>query len=195
MMQITIYNFKGGVGKTSIALNIALTCNFGIITNDVYSPLEKVLSEKKFIKIFQEEALPDIPEDIDVIFDLGGHVDQRAIKAITETDQIVVPTTGDYINLQVTIDAITEIEKYTKKIVIIANRTSKNSFNKIKKILNHFCDYPVIELKESKAFSNIFSEKKSIQAMVNEGGLKAYNYRLINDQFNNLLKHIGITKD
>jgi|GEM_PF-3900400 len=46
-MKIAIYNFKGGVGKTSIALNIVLSAkdDYGVITNDFYSPIEKVLLE------------------------------------------------------------------------------------------------------------------------------------------------------
>ena len=50
-MKIVIFNIKGGQGKTSLAVNLALTLNAGVITNDVYSPIEKVLPEKQFMKI------------------------------------------------------------------------------------------------------------------------------------------------
>jgi len=191
-VHLTIYNFKGGVGKTSIALNIALARNFGIVTNDVYSPLERVLPEKQFLKIYQNKPFPTLSNEINVIYDLGGRIDKRAIGVIKESDFVIIPTTGDYINLQVTIDAIAEIEKYSKKIIIVANRAQKNDFSEIKKNLNIFYNYFVIELKESKVFSNIFKEKKSISAICNKGGLKAYSYRIINEQFNILLNHIGL---
>jgi len=191
-MKITVYNFKGGVGKTSISLNIALTCDFGIITNDVYSPLERVLRNEQFIKIEHDQSLPEIPDEYNIIFDLGGHIDKRAIEAIKQSDFVLVPVTNDFVNLQVTINAIGEIEKFNKNIVVIANRTVKNDFPEISQAVRKFYDYPVVELKLSKAFSNIFQEKKSIKDMVAEGGLKAYSYRFVNEQFDELLKFLGL---
>jgi cellulose biosynthesis protein BcsQ len=191
-MKITVYNFKGGVGKTSISLNIALTCDFGIITNDVYSPLERVLRNEQFIKIEHDQSLPEIPDEYNIIFDLGGHIDKRAIEAIKQSDCVLVPVTNDFVNLQVTINAIGEIEKFNKNIVVIANRTIKNDFPEISQAVRKFYDYPVLELKLSKAFSNIFQEKKSIKGMVAKGGLKAYSYRFVNEQFDELLKFLGL---
>lgn len=81
-MKITVYNFKGGTGKTSIALNLALTMQYAIISNDTYSPLEKVLDPKKFIKLEAGKDLPNLPEKYFIIFDLGGHIDPRAISAM-----------------------------------------------------------------------------------------------------------------
>ena len=194
-MKITVYNFKGGVGKTSISLNIALTCGFGIVTNDVYSPLERVLPDEQFIKIEHDQALPSIPDEYNIIFDLGGHIDKRAIEAIKQSDWVLVPTTNDFVNLQVTINTIGEIKKLNENIVVIANRTIQEDFDEIQQAIGQFHDYSVIKLKQSKVFSNIFQEKKSIKDMVAEGGLKEYNYRLVNEQFNKLLNFLRITND
>ena len=46
-MKLATYNVKGGVGKTSIAANFALTQNFGIVTNDIYSPLQRIFEKKR----------------------------------------------------------------------------------------------------------------------------------------------------
>ena len=78
-MKTTVYNFKGGVGKTVLSLNLALTMEYSIVTNDIYSPIEKVLDEDRILKIHHDEILPAFPADYNIIFDLGGHIDKRAI--------------------------------------------------------------------------------------------------------------------
>jgi len=71
-MKITIYNFKGGVGKTSIALNIALNLGLPVVTNDIYSPLERLLGEDKFIKLAKDQTIPTLSSEHSIIFDFGG---------------------------------------------------------------------------------------------------------------------------
>ena len=190
-MKITIYNFKGGVGKTSIALNIALSLDMGIITNDVYSPIENILPEKQFIKLEKDMSIPEIPEGMNIVFDLGGYIDTRAIEALRQSDKVLIPVTNDLINLQVTINAINEIREFNENLIIIANRTVKDDFSDISQAIKQFYDFPVLELKQSRVFSNLFQEKKSIRDIVKQGGLKAYSYRIINEQFDELLKTIG----
>jgi cellulose biosynthesis protein BcsQ len=190
-MKITVYNFKGGVGKTSIALNIVLSLDMGIITNDVYSPIENILPEKQFIKLEKDMSIPEIPEGMNIIFDLGGYIDTRAIEALRQSDKVLIPVTNDLINLQVTINAINEIREFNENLIIIANRTVKDDFSDISQAIKQFYDFPVLELKQSRVFSNLFQEKKSIRDIVKQGGLKAYSYRIINEQFDELLKAIG----
>ena len=190
-MILTVYNFKGGVGKTSIALNIALSLDMGIITNDVYSPIENILPEKQFIKLEKDMSIPEIPEGMNIVFDLGGYIDTRAIEALRQSDKVLIPVTNDFINLQVTINAIDEIWEFNENLIIIANRTVKDDFSDISQGIKQFYDFPVLELKQSKVFSNLFQEKKSIRDIVRQGGLRAYSYRAINEQFDQLLNVIG----
>ena len=59
----------------------------------------------------------------------------------------------------------------------------------------HYPGYPVVEIKFSRALPNIMKEKKSIREIVGEGGLKAYTYKPVADQFEKLIKTINaITK-
>jgi len=190
-MKITIYNFKGGVGKSSISLNLALSLDYGVITNDIYSPLEKTLTKEHLLKIKQTENIPDIPQDYNIIYDLGGYIDKRAIKALQNSDIVIVPTINDYLNLQVTIDTIQEIEAHNKNIILIANKTERGDFEKVKSIINEFYSYPILELKKSKSFQNILIENKSISQMCQDVGIKAYSYKTINKQFNKLIDTIN----
>ncbi len=189
-MKITVYNFKGGTGKTNIALNLALTMQHAIVSNDIYSPLEKVLDKKKFIKLAPDDNLPKFPKKYDIIFDLGGHIDPRAVAAMRQSDWVIVPTSRDFIDIQVSVNCINELKGYTDKIIVIANRTKKGDYERVRKAMRKFFPYSVFEIKQSKSLPNIFKEKKSVRDMVAEGGLKAYHYTAVMEQFDTLIKHM-----
>ncbi len=193
-MKIVIFNIKGGQGKTSLAVNLALTLNAGVITNDLYSPLEKVLPENQFVKVDLTSDFPNIEEDnIKLIYDLGGWIDIRCIKLLKEADLIIIPIINDYINNQVAINTIEEVKKYNENILIIANRTEKNDYEEIKTLINGFygTKFQVLELKKTTAFSKIFAKAKSIENIIKEDKLLAFSYREVEKQLQKIVNFIN----
>ena len=192
-MKIMVYNIKGGQGKTDIALNIALTLGFNLLTNEPLSPVELVLPAERFLKLKAKEVCPVLPDDFDLVFDFGGYLDDRAIVALQQSDYVLVPVINEFKDVHTTVNFIQEIEAYNSKIIIIANKTVRrkkgSDFNDIKNIMaEHYPDYPVFEIKQSRALPNLLTEKKSISEMVAEGGLKRYNYAAVKEQFDAILE-------
>lgn len=177
-MKITIFNLKGGQGKTTLSIALATLYDFFIVTNDEYSPIDSVLEEGKVKHLVQGEGLPDVPDDIDLIYDFGGHPDKRVIDAVKISDQIIIPVYyKSPLDMQTTINTVREIEEYNKNILIVVNLTQKESFEKASEVLNEFFDYPIFEVKESTAFIKMVEQGKSIKQLMDDNFLFKYHYK------------------
>jgi len=193
-MIITIYSFKGGVGKTSISVNLSLTLGWQVYSNDYYSPLEDVLAKERFKKYEPNEEIPPYMGKDSLIFDFGGQIDFRIIPAILQSNFVIIPLINELIDIRVTISTIEAIRELNDNIIIVVNRTQKDDFQQAKKqILEHY-NYPCFEIKKSRAVADVFKTGKSIQTMVARGGLKRFNYSGIDHQFKTLIKHIIINR-
>ena len=148
-MKFTVYNHKGGQGKSIISYNLALTMDFGIITNDPYSPIEDLFEEDRFIKLKPKDSLPEVPKEFDVIFDLGGFLDKRITKALKQSKCVVVPVINEYQDVQTTLTVLQGIEEYNKKIIIVVNKAQKNVFDELKSVMKKlYPKYPVFEIRD-----------------------------------------------
>ena len=68
-MKIAIWNLKGGQGKTVLSLSLAMLKGFYVVTNDVHSPIDDVLPEGHALRLGIKDVLPDVPDNIDLIYD------------------------------------------------------------------------------------------------------------------------------
>ena len=192
--NILIYSLKGGVGKTSIAANLALTLGYSIISNEPYSFIDKVLPSQKCLKLVPGQDLPPAKaiKDQGVIFDFGGHLDERVIDAIKMSNLVIVPIIDtDDVNIQPFLGTLMEIGKVTKNIAIILNRMSVDECKEMQKALKKAgYNYPTFEIKKSKVFNEVLKTKNSVREIVEQGGLKKYMYEKVSIQFDEIIRHI-----
>ncbi len=195
-MKVTVYNFKGGVGKTRIAVNLALTLSYGLITNDVANPLEDIFSESDLLKLGFDVPIPDIPNNYNVVFDLGGYVETRVVSALRQSDWVLVPFTNVTDEIEITMDTLYSVKDYNSNIIMILNKAVKGDCCKVLKILkyNNY-SYPLFELKKSNALKNIFLSRVSVKEAMGQSPLLKYHYSKVAEQFEKIIEHMEVREN
>ena len=206
-MKITVYSVKGSAGKTPIATNIALDKGYAIATNELYHVFDSFIPEEKLLPIEPHETFPEIPEDIDIVFDLAGSLSQQSpsiSSAIKQSDLVIVPIYNEIKSLNAGVHTILEISSLTKNILVIATKLQKQKkdifshweqstdFKNIETIIKSKVDFdiPILPLKFSKVFDTIFEKEKSINQIAEESALSKYAYREVINQFNHIYTFI-----
>ena len=211
-MRIAVYSSKGSAGKTPISANIALDKDFCIGTNEAFHVYDNLIEENKLIALHTEEAFPKeiVEHDIDIVFDLAGSISKLAVSissALKMSDHVIVPIYNEYKSLVAGLNTINQIKEYNQNIIVIATKLQKQKSDIFKDDWTKSEDFkniknavetkigegiPVLPLKFSKVFDNIFEEQKSIKQLMENDALAAYTYRDVSKQFEAIYNLIGI---
>jgi MinD-like ATPase involved in chromosome partitioning or flagellar assembly len=199
---VSTFSLKGGVGKTSISLAVQLELQkkgsaVKIITNDPVSPIGAVLDENDFVQLSKKQNFPkDLQKKGDWILDMGGYLDNRILPILKQSKTIIIPTFTDYPSLIATQRSVKEIESHNNKIILIANKTAKNDFMDTYETLRDVCgNYPVFPVKTSKAFENIYVERKAISQTMIDNPLLGKAYADVSEQVRKIINHLEGTEN
>jgi len=77
-MKITVYQAKGSAGKTPIATNIVLDREYAIGTNEAFHVFDGFIPDDRLLVLDLTESFPDMPDGIDIVFDLAGAISAQS---------------------------------------------------------------------------------------------------------------------
>ena len=210
-MKITVYNVKGSAGKTPISVNIALDHGYALGTNEPYHVLDSFIPDNLLLSVLPDECFPEIPDNIDIVFDLAGSISKTSksiTSALSQSDLVIVPIYNEVKCLQAGVHSIIEVSKFCKNIVVVATKLKKQrgevftnwndsrDFKNIKRVVQGSIeDYidnelEMLPLKLSTAFDSIFENEKSIKNMMEENKLLNHSYKEVQKQVDQLYRVI-----
>lgn len=207
-MKIVVYSAKGSAGKTPIATNIALDREFALGTNEHFHVFDGFISDDRLLALEANEAFPEIPDDIDIVFDLAGSITENSLpitSALKQADLVIVPIFNEVKSLRSGIGTVREVKQFTSNILVVATKLQKHrkdsfkddwtecsDFRNIQEQLKTNLDFPVdiLPLRFSSAFDAIFEQEMSIRQIMASNPLARFNFRDVSAQFDNIYNHI-----
>lgn len=211
-MKITIYSAKGSAGKTPIATNIALDREYAIGTNEAFHVFESFIPDERLLALDLTESFPDIPGDIDIVFDLAGAISAQShsiTSAVRQSDLVIVPIHNEVKSLHSgigTLRQISQVDGFHGERLVVATKLHKgrkdqfgrNEWDKSADFMNiaeavkgaGFDELPILPLKFSAAFDAIFEREKSIAQICATDPLARFSFRDVAQQFEAIYKHI-----
>lgn len=191
-MQVIIFNKKGGVGKTTIAIQAAMYFDATIIEMDPYGVLTQTLDSNRVYKIELDDEVPNI-ETGDAIFDFGGFDDARLIEAANNADLVIIPFNPTINALGTTLKSYERAKELEIPILFVANAVSKeqdaiDAIDYIQESTGDEIDHFIIP--HTRAIQTAENEGVGIIDLANSSGLKKHTYRKISATMQELMNKI-----
>ena len=177
-MNITIVNFKGGVGKSMIAHQLISGFGFRGYEIDPYGSLSERIPDKVERIDIQAKHLTKPTEE--TIFDFGGFDDIKLDQAIEYSDLIIIPFIPTLETIQGTVDTLIRVASANKPILMVPNMSQKeNDINDAKFVFDDILGFEVqmFPIPMSVALQTAINENKSIFELSEQGGIRGYAYK------------------
>lgn len=199
--KISVYSGKGGDGKTPIATNIVLDRDYALGTNEHFHVFDSFIPDYQLMALKANEEFPEVPDHIDIVFDLAGSITENSrsiISALSQSDMVIVPISNEIKALNSGIGTLREVRRFTPNILVVATKLDKerkdtfqddwtqgSAFKTVEAQIRANIDFDVdiVPLKRSKAFDAIFEREQSIRQVMQGDALARYNFRDVAAQF------------
>jgi cellulose biosynthesis protein BcsQ len=198
-MSYVVYSIKGGVGKTTLSVQISQMLDFTYVTNDSHSSAHNLMPEEKGFLVSKEEY-NEIPYDENVVYDFGGFKDTRINDIVKQAQKIVIPTLTSIVDLQATLATLKDVIEINKNILIVVNRAKNNNkANELKEYLKEEIskeykdiNIPIIFVRESSVLEDSLFDCEYIETKAGNNRFKRHIYRNAIEDMQNLKKGLKL---
>ena len=194
-MSFVVYSIKGGVGKTTLSVQISQMFDYTYVTNDSHSSAHNLMPEEKGFLVSSEEY-DEIPFDENIVYDFGGFKDTRINNIIRQANKIIIPTLTSIVDVQATMATLKDVAQINKNIVIAINRTKNNNkaielkeylTEEIKKSFQDL-EISIIFVRESSVLEDSLFDCESVETKAGTNRFKRHIYRNAIEDMNELKK-------
>ena len=183
-MSFVVYSIKGGVGKTTLSVQISQMLEHTYVTNDSHSSAHNLMPEEKGFLVSIEEY-EEIPYDDNVVYDFGGFKDTRINDIIKQANKIVIPTLTSIVDVQATMATLKDVIEINKNIILVVNRAKNNNkatelkeylVDEIKKLDSNIT-IPIIFVRESSVLEDSLFDCEYVETKAGNNRFKRHIYR------------------
>lgn len=195
--MISVWNNKGGTGKSSIAYSLINDTDSYYMTNDIYNSITSDIYSKTITEIESEEFL----KNQKIIFDGGGHIDETLTNFLKISSLVIIPLEADLNSLTSLSRFYFKLRELNKNIILVINKVENkpSSLKEAKEVIEYLNSEYAIPLKDiytlpsSRIFKKMFDEEKGINQILNSSKLNAWSFRNIKSDYNLLLDRVAKT--
>ncbi|WP_162984575.1 ParA family protein [Poseidonibacter antarcticus] len=194
-MSYVVYSIKGGVGKTTLSVQVSQMLNYTYVTNDSHSSAHNLMPEEKGFLVSTEDY-DEIPFDENVVYDFGGFKDSRINDIIKQASKIIIPTLTSIVDVQATIATLKDVSEINKDIIIVINRTKNNNKaielkeyleEEIKKSYKDI-NFTILFVRDSSVLEDSLFDCEAIENKAGTNRFKRHIYRNAIEDMNNIKK-------
>ena len=183
-MSIVVYSIKGGLGKTTLSVQISQMLDYTYVTNDSHSSAHNLMPEEKGFLVSSEEY-EEIPYDDRVVYDFGGFKDTRINDIIKKSNKVIIPTLTSIVDVQATLATLKDVIEINKNIIIVVNRTKNNNksielkeylLEEIEKLYGKV-NIPIIFVRDSSVLEDSLFDCEYVEIKAGNNRFKRHIYR------------------
>jgi hypothetical protein len=208
-MRLSIYTSKGGQGKTPLSVMFNVDHGFAIGCNESTDIYAKHLNPDMYLLHKMDQAFPQIPDDINIVFDMAGTLteyDHALVSALRQSDVVIVPISNCEVSKDLGANTIRAISDITKRIVVVATHLERNNeqgvpwtetadFKEVFDVVSGIDNtIKVLPLKYSRVFKKrIYKEFTSIHKLVEDRRIVKTGQLEILAQIEDIYKEVGLS--
>jgi len=185
----TIYNPKGGTGKTTLSYSLCLDLGYYYSTNDTINSSVVLNNYDLVLDTITNKDL----KDKNIVFDGGGFIDKKIINILKISNKIIIPIETDLTSLSTFEQVIEELLEINPNIIVVINKVDNK--NDLKDTITYLKskgieNADIYQIRKTRLFKRVLSDSIGVNELLKDNKLNQYLYNKVYSEYTKLLKII-----